>query len=362
MDTISKLSRKELIRGLPSHKLKLEGLCDACERGKHTKSSSFKSKTVVSTKRPLELIHLDLCGPMSVSSLAGKRYCFVIVDDYSRFSWVYYLIHKNETCDIFIKFCSLVENEQSTTIITVRSDNGGEFKNTKFDDFCSKRGYKREFSAPRTPQQNGVVERKNRTLIELARTMLNEHPSPKFLWAEAVNTACHVVNRVSLRSILNKTPYELWYGRRPNISYMKIFGCKCFILNESDKRDKLDPKSNEGVFVGYSNSSKAYRVYIKSSRVIVESVHVHFDETNKGAENGIPIIDSNNNDDGMERQQQNTINPNVIDPTHENIDNNTSMENHDGDNSTQQPQDPTQVDNSQIEQPEPEPIIKYRKF
>jgi hypothetical protein len=248
-----------------------------------------------------------------------------------------------------------VENERGTTIITVRSDNGGEFKNAKFDDFCSKRGYKREFSAPRTPQQNGVVERKNRTLIELARTMLNEHPTPKFLWAEAVNTACHVANRVSLRSILKKTPYELWYGRKPNISYMKVFGCKCFILDESNKLDKFASKSNEGIFVGYSNTSKAYRVYIKSSRIIVESVHLHFDETKNGTEKGVSLTDSGISGGLSKTNQPNIIELNLSDPTLNVLDNASTQENQpNGDNSTQQAQFPNQVDPQPIIQPEPE--------
>jgi transposase InsO family protein len=120
----------------------------------------------------------------------------------------------------------MLKMKKGLKINTIRSDHGGEFENAQFDDLCSKRGYQHEYSAPRTPQQNGVVERKNRTLQELARTMLNESKLPTSLWAEAVNTACYVINRVNLRPILLKTPYELWMGRKPNISYFRAFGSK----------------------------------------------------------------------------------------------------------------------------------------
>ncbi|KAH9658635.1 Integrase catalytic domain-containing protein [Citrus sinensis] len=144
-----------------------------------------------------------------------------------------------------------------------------------------------------TPQQNGVVERKNRSIQEMARTMLNENALPKYFWAEAVNTACYVLNRVLIRPHLNKTPYELWKGRKPNIGYFKVFGCKCFILNTKDNFGKFDPKSNVGIFLGYSNSSKAYRVYNKRTLVVEESMHITFDESNpSSAEKGVANDDA----------------------------------------------------------------------
>jgi Reverse transcriptase (RNA-dependent DNA polymerase) len=195
-------------------------------------------------------------------------------------------------------------------INTIRSDHGGEFENAQFDDLCSKRGYRHEYSAPRTPKQNGVVEKKNRTLQELARTMLNESKLPTSLWAEAVNTTCYVINRVNLRPILLKTPYELWMGRKPNISYFRAFGSKCFIIDEMSKITKFDSKSIEGVFVGYSITSKAYKIYLPTSNTIKESMHVKFDENaNAPAENGnvndVGQRDSQEDmlDDGHERRQ-----------------------------------------------------------
>jgi GAG-pre-integrase domain/Integrase core domain len=198
MDSIKKLVSLELVRVLPTKRYELEGLCDACMQGKH-KRSSFKVKKMVSTNSPLELLHLDLFGPITIPSISRKKFVLVIVDYYSHFTWVIFLISKDETFEQFVNFYYRVENKKSSKIGTIRSDHGEEFKNIKFDDFYNKSEYRHEYSAPHTPQQNGVVKRKNRTLQELIRTMLHEYTIPKFLWAEAVNTTCHVVNRVSLR-------------------------------------------------------------------------------------------------------------------------------------------------------------------
>ena len=142
-------------------------------------------------------------------------------------------------------------------------------------------GYLHEFSCPRTPQQNGVVKRKNRTLSEMARVMLNQFSLPRYLWAEAVNTACYILNRVLIRPISKKTPYELWFDRTPTVSYFKIFGCKCFILNTKDNLSKFDEKADEGIFLGYAAKSKGYRVFNKRTMIIEESINVKFDEPNQ---------------------------------------------------------------------------------
>ena len=165
-------------------------------------------------------------------------------------------------------------------IISIRSDHGGEFQNHLFEKYCDKHGIEHNFSALRTLQQNCVVERKNRILEELARTMLNEGNLPKYFWADAINTACYVMNRVLIRPILDKTPYELLRGRKPNDSHVHVFRCKCYILNNSrDNLGKFDAKAEEGIFLGYSQSSKAYRVYNKRFIIVEESVHVTFDES-----------------------------------------------------------------------------------
>ncbi|XP_038989467.1 uncharacterized protein LOC120113034, partial [Phoenix dactylifera] len=278
MDLVSKLITKDLVKGLPKIDFEKNKICAACQLGKQTRSS-FKSKNIVSTTKPLELIHMDLFGPTRTASLGGKKFGLVIVDDFSRFTWVSFLAHKDESLPAFIKFHNRVSNELNLKLKAIRSDHGTEFENQHFEKFCDENGINHNFSAPRTPQQNGVVERKNRTLADMARTMLCESDLPKYFWAEAINTACHILNRALVRSILKKTPYELIKGKKPNISYFHVFGCRCFILNNGkDNLSKFSAKSDEGIFLGYSSSSRAYRVFNKRTLVVEEFIHVVFDE------------------------------------------------------------------------------------
>ncbi|CAN0917421.1 Retrovirus-related Pol polyprotein from transposon TNT 1-94 [Linum grandiflorum] len=274
---LARLGSLDLVRGLPILKYEKDFFCDACAKGKHTRSS-FKSKSDITTTRILELIHLDLFGPANTKSLGGKYYFFVLVDDFSRFSWVYFLTSKDEAFHKFKAFAKIIQNEKQISIIKIRSDNGGEFVSQDFRNFCEDLGIDHQLSTPRTPQQNGVVERKNRVLVDIARTMLNDFGLATRFWGEAVNTACYIINRALIRSKINKTPYELWKGKRPSISYFKPFGCKSFILNTKDHLGKFDSKFDEGIFVGYSSHSRAYRIYNKRTLKVEESIKVLFDE------------------------------------------------------------------------------------
>ena len=219
MHTISKLSKKNLVKGLPKLVYQKDFICVACVKGKH-KKSSFQSKNLISTTRLLKLLHIDLFGPSNTLSIGGRVYCFVIVDDYSRFTWIFFFNHKSEAFHTFVSYRKKVQNEKGYTITSIRSDRGGEFSCEPFESYCEEHGILHIFSTPRTPQQNGVVERKNRTLPKMARTMLNKNRLPKYFWAEAVNTACYVVNMAHILSILKITPYELWKGR-----LLIIFSC-----------------------------------------------------------------------------------------------------------------------------------------
>ncbi|WRX14093.1 Integrase [Theobroma cacao] len=198
-----------------------------------------------------------------------------------RYTWVYFLAHKNDALHAFLSHCKKVENEKGLAIVSIRSDHGGESENDEFEKFCNEKGLDHNFSAPRTPQQNGVVERKNRTLKEMARTMLCENNLPKYLWADAVNTTTYILNRVSIRPLISKTPYELYKGRKPNISHLRSFGCKCFVLNNGKQPlGKFDAKSDEAIFLEYALNSKAYRVFNKRTLTVEESIHAAFDESN----------------------------------------------------------------------------------
>ncbi|GKC78159.1 ribonuclease H-like domain-containing protein [Tanacetum coccineum] len=244
-------------------------------KGKQHKASC-KAKSVSSISHSLQLLHMDLFGPTSVRSLNHKTYCLVITDDFSRFSWVFFLRTKDETSGILKDFIRQIENQLNQKVKTIRCDNGTEFKNRDFIELCRSKGIKREYSNARTPQQNGVAERKNMTLIEAARTMLADSFLPNTFWAEAVSTACYVLNRVLVTKPHNKTPYELVTGKIPIISYIRPFGCHVTILNTIDHLGKFDGKSDEGFLVGYSLQSKAFRVYNLDTKRVEENLHITF--------------------------------------------------------------------------------------
>jgi hypothetical protein len=162
----------------------------------------------------------------------------------------------------------------------IRSDNGTEFKNSQIEGFLEEEGIKHEFYSPYTPQQNGVVERKNRTLLDTTRTMLDEYKTPDRFWAEVINTACYSNNRLYLHRILKKTSYELLTGKKPSVSYFRVFGSKCFILVKRGRKSKFAPKVVEGFLLGYDSNTRAYRVFNKSTRLVEVSCDIVFDETN----------------------------------------------------------------------------------
>ncbi|GJT94323.1 retrovirus-related pol polyprotein from transposon TNT 1-94 [Tanacetum coccineum] len=289
MRLIQSLASKDLVRNLP--KLKFDKhFCDACKIGKQA-HVSHKAKNVVSTTRCLELLHMDLFGPSAVRSYGGNRYTLVIVDDYSRYTWTRFLKDKTEAFDHFEIFSKKIQNQLGCTIVSIRTDHGREFDNeVQFGEFCNANGITHNFSAPRTPQSNGVVERKNRTLQEMSRTMLNEQSLPQKFWCNVVDTSTYILNRILIRAILGKTPYELLRGRKPTLDYFRVFGSKCFILNTKDYLTKFDPKSYEGVFLGYSQNSKAYIVLNKHTKKVEESLNVIFDETPPPSETS-PLVD-----------------------------------------------------------------------
>ncbi|GJR41944.1 putative ribonuclease H-like domain-containing protein [Tanacetum coccineum] len=243
--TMNKLVKGNLVRGLPSKLFENDQTCVACQKGKQHRASC-KSKTENSISLPLHLLHMDLFGPTFVKSLMKKMYCLVVTDDYSRFTWVFFLATKDETSGILKSFITRIENLVDHKVKVIRCDNGTEFKNREMNQFCEMKGILRQFSVARTPQQNRVAKRRNRTLIKAARTMLADSKLPTTFWAEAVNTACYVQNRVLVVKPYNKTPYELFHGRTPTLSFMRPFGCPVTILNTIDHLGKFDGKADEG--------------------------------------------------------------------------------------------------------------------
>ncbi|GJV03051.1 retrovirus-related pol polyprotein from transposon TNT 1-94 [Tanacetum coccineum] len=252
--TINDLTRLDLVDGLPKFKYGKDHLCSACERGK-SKKASHPPKLVPSDHSKLELLHMDLCGPMRVASINGKKYILVIVDDFSRYTWVYFLRSKDETPEIIKKFIAQAQLNYKAKVCKIRTDNGTEFKNTSLKAHYEKLGIMQQFSIARTPQQNGVVERRNRTLVEAARTMLIFSRLPEFLWAEAVATACFTQNWSIIHTRYNKTPYELLRGRKPSFGVMSLGNVN---------------KARE--------TSTGFQIYNRQTKMIMETIHVKFDK------------------------------------------------------------------------------------
>ncbi|GJW28496.1 putative ribonuclease H-like domain-containing protein [Tanacetum coccineum] len=238
--TMNKLVKGNLVRGLASKFFENDQTCVACQKRKQH-IASCKSKTKNSISLPLHLLHMDLFGPTFVKSLMKKMYCLVVTDDFSRFTWVFFLATKDETSGILKSFITGLENLLDNKVKVIRS---------------------------RTPQQNAVAERRNSTLIEAARTMLADS-----------KTACYVQNRVLVVKPHNKTPYELFHGRTPTLSFMRPFGCHVTILDTIDHLGKFDGKADDGFFVGYSFNSKAFKVFNSRTRIVEENLHIRFSES-----------------------------------------------------------------------------------
>jgi transposase InsO family protein len=197
MKNLHKLLKEEHILGLTNVYFEKDRVCSACQAGKQV-GVHHPHKNIKTIDRPLELLHMDLFGLIAYISIGGSRYCLVIVDDYSRFTWVFFLQEKSQTQDTLKGFLKRAQNEFGLRIKKIRSDNGTEFKNSQIEGFLEEEGIKHEFSSPYTPQQNGVVERKNRTLLDMAKTLLDEYKTLDRFWAEAINTAFYSINRLYL--------------------------------------------------------------------------------------------------------------------------------------------------------------------
>ncbi|GJW68326.1 putative ribonuclease H-like domain-containing protein [Tanacetum coccineum] len=275
--TINDLARKDLVRGLPRLKFEKDHLCSACQLGK-SKKFSHRPKSENTNMEVLHTLHMDLCGPMRVQSIKGKKYILVIVDDYSRFTWVKFLRSKDETPEFVTNFLKQIQVGLNKTVRFIRTDNGTEFVNQVMSEYYEGVGIFHQKSVPRTPQQNGVVERRNRTLVEAARTMMIFSKAPMFLWAEAVATACYTQNRSLIHTRHNKTPYELVHDKKPDLTFFRVFGALCYPTNDSEDLGKFQAKADIGIFVGYAPSRKGYRIYNKRTRRLMETIHVTFDE------------------------------------------------------------------------------------
>nr|GEX33329.1 retrovirus-related Pol polyprotein from transposon TNT 1-94 [Tanacetum cinerariifolium] len=242
-DYINLLSKKDSVIGLPKLKYVKDQLCSSCELSK-AKRSSFKSKAVPSSKGRLNLLHIDLCGPMRVASINGKKYILVIADDYSRYTWILFLRSKDETPEVLKDFLTMIQRNLLAPVKTVRTDRGTEFLNKTLNAFFKEEGIEHQTSTARTLEQKGVVERPNRTLVEAARTMLSASQLPLFFWAEAIATACYTQNRSKIIMTHDKTPYHIINDGKPSIKHLHIFGCICYITRAGENLDKMKEKGD----------------------------------------------------------------------------------------------------------------------
>ncbi|GJQ96538.1 retrovirus-related pol polyprotein from transposon TNT 1-94 [Tanacetum coccineum] len=247
-----------LVRGLPKLKFEKDHLCSACAMGK-SKKKPHKPKSKDTNQEKLYLLHMNLCGPMRVASVNGKK-------------------SKDEAPYFIIKFLKMIQVRLKVPVRRIRTDNETDFVKQTLREYYEKVDISHEISVACSPQQNGVVERRNRTLIKAARTMLIYAKAPLFLWAEAVATACYTQNRSIIRLRHGKTPYELLHDKLPDLSFFHVFGALCYPTNDSENLGKLQPKADIGIFIGYAPTKKAFRIYNRRTRRIIETIHVDFDE------------------------------------------------------------------------------------
>jgi transposase InsO family protein len=215
---------------------------------------------------------------MRTPSLNNNRYFILFIDDFSRMTWVYFIKEKSEVFGIFKKFKTLVEKQSGKHIKKLRSDRGKEYNSHEFDKFCEDEGIERQLTVAYSPQQNGVSERKNRTVMEMARSMMKDKGLPNIFWAEAVYTAVYILNRCPTRAVQDKTPIEIWCGKKPSAKHLRVFGSICYIHVPKQKRHKLEDKTTKGIFLGYSTQSKGYRIYNLQTKKLDVSRDVEVDE------------------------------------------------------------------------------------
>jgi hypothetical protein len=256
--------------------------CEACTSGKH-KRFPFKASNSHSTE-PLGLVHSDVCGKMNLPSLGGAIYFVTFIDDFSHYTWVYLLKRKSEVFEKFQKWKALVENASGRKLKVLRTDQGGEYMSNEFKAFLESTGVRHEHTVPKTPEQNGVAERMNRTLIETVRSMLADANLPHEFWAEALSTAVYLRNRSPTKTLLKKTPFQAWMGKKPSVGHLRVFGCKAYAHVPKDERGKLDSKSKQCIFVGYGEEARGYRLYDPIKKRICLSRDVLFNENASGTD------------------------------------------------------------------------------
>ncbi|KAJ9553326.1 hypothetical protein OSB04_017371 [Centaurea solstitialis] len=288
--------------------------CESCLSGKMTKQP-FNKENERATDL-LEIIHTDVCGPFSHVARGGYRYFITFTDDFSRYGYVYLMRHKSESFERFREFQNEVQNQLGRKIKFLRSDRGGEYLSDEFDNHLMECGIVSQLTPPYTPQMNGVSERRNRTLLDMVRTMMCHSTLPMSFWGHALETAAHILNRAPTKSV-EKTPYELWKGKKPNISFLRIWGCEVYVKRPTS--EKLKPKSDKCFFVGYPRTTVGYyfynpeenKVFVARNEKFLEEKFLSSGNTRKDVdlqvvdeENTTPIVEPEIQHENVEPQSE----------------------------------------------------------
>ena len=301
---LKNLASGELVEQFDYNTSRSIGFCESCIGGKQHRTPFDNSSR--QTSELLELIHSDVCGKISEKSVGGAQYFLTFTDDKTRYTWVYTLKTKDQVFECFLAWKALVEKATKRKVRTFRTDNGGEYTSTQFKNYLKGEGIRHELTIPKTPEQNGVSERLNRTLVEMTRSMLLDSKLPKKFWAEAVSTADYLKNR-SPSKALNMTPYEAWYSSKPRVNRLRVFGCDAYTHIPKDERTKFDSKTRKCIMVGYGTVTKGYRLYDMKEKKIIRSRDVHFNDYQL-------IVDLSNDadmetDHDVEHKQSNSEDP-----------------------------------------------------
>ena len=272
---VKKLSNENMVKGLKVNSKDVPADCEGCLLGKQSRLP-FPKKSSGKKAKILDLVHSDVCGPMSIPSVGGSLYFVTFIDDHSNFTWVFMLKQKSAVSGVFLEWLIMVETLSEKRLKEFRSDNGGEYVSNYFSEICKERGISVQPTIPYTPQQNGVAERMNRTIMDNVRATLYHAKLPLFLWAEAVATIVYIRNVCPTSSFKGVTPHERFYSVKPDVGHLRVFGCTAFVHVPDEKRRKLDAKSVKGIFVGYPSGSKGYKVYIPETRKMIRSRDVKF--------------------------------------------------------------------------------------
>ena len=262
-------------------------VCHGCQEGKMVQRP-FPSNQNKRHYKPFELLHLDTCGPMEVDSLGGSKYMLLIVDEGSGCMKGFCLRAKSESEDCIKRYIMAVQTQFDTKVKFVRHDGAREFAASSIKEFYEDQGIEQQVTVPYAHQTNGTAERAIRTIVTIGRSMLHHAKLDKCFWAEAAMTAIYIKNRLPSPKYQDQTPFEIVNKFRPSVKHMRIFGCRAYVLTPKEKRSKWDPKAREGLFMGYEEVSKAYRVYDIEAGQVVISRDVTFDESTFGFSPALP--------------------------------------------------------------------------